>query len=435
MLAWDVGHNPLGRAYIMAQLLQRHFDVEIWGAQFERYGDHLWAPLREPELPIHVFDGRELPDHLDVIERVGQRIDADLLWVSKPRFPSYALGAAAKQARNRPLVLDVDDHELAFFGEDDGLDLDALASVPPGELALPFERAWTRACDRLIDLADQITVSNVALQERFGGVIVPHARDERRFDPARYDRDEIRARLGVAPSDRLLLFGGTPRIHKGVLEVLEALDRLGDSRYRLALFGTKELADLRDRLGHLDRWVLPLPYRPFQDLAPLVAAADLSCVLQDPTHPVARFQMPAKVSDALAMAVPCLVTGVPPLRPLIDAGVLHEHRAGDALHEQIARILDDPDTTADQAQRGRQLFLAEYSYQAVSDRLEPLFRSLLDDPLGPTPGLATLLTTPRRLLGPTRADDSAPSSADRESAPRRPGSRRWRRGLARPMTS
>jgi hypothetical protein len=30
----------------------------------------------------------------------------------------------------------------------------------------------------LIDAADEVTVSNVALQERFGGVIVPHA-DER----------------------------------------------------------------------------------------------------------------------------------------------------------------------------------------------------------------------------------------------------------------
>ena len=72
-------------------------------------------------------------------------------------------------------------------------------------------------------------------------MLVPHARDERRFDPERYDRAAVRASLGVAPSDRLLLFGGTPRVHKGVVEVIEALERLDDPRYKLALFGIGEI--------------------------------------------------------------------------------------------------------------------------------------------------------------------------------------------------
>ena len=42
--------------------------------------------------------------------------------------------------------------------------------------------------------ADAVTVSNPTLQHRYGGTIVPHARDEDRFDPARYDRAETRAR-------------------------------------------------------------------------------------------------------------------------------------------------------------------------------------------------------------------------------------------------
>ncbi len=86
-------------------------------------------------------------------------------------------------------------------------------------------------------------------------MIVPHARDEQRFDPARYDRDAVRRELGVGPYDRLLLFGGTPRAHKGVVEVLEALERLGDDRYKLALFGIGELAKLGSRVRHLERWV------------------------------------------------------------------------------------------------------------------------------------------------------------------------------------
>ena len=305
VLAWDIGHNPLGRAHVLAGVLSRHFEVEIWGAQFERYGSGVWAPLRESSIPVRTFAGRTFPAHLGVMNEVAAKIDADAIYVSKPRFPSYGLGVMAKQLRNRPLVLDVDDHELAFFEETEGLDIhDVLKMRGVADVTLPFERTWTRACMPLIDAADEVTVSNVALQERFGGVIVPHARDERVFDPARYDRAETRRRLGVSEHDRLLLFGGTPRVHKGIVDVLRALDRLADDRYRVLLFGTRELETLRADIGGLEQWILALPYQRFDDLPQLVGAADLACVLQDPNHPVSRYQLPAKVTDALGDGSP-----------------------------------------------------------------------------------------------------------------------------------
>lgn len=421
VLAWDVGHNPLGRAYILAEVLARRFDVEIWGAQFERYGDRLWAPLRDPAVTVRSFDGTSLPEHLDRVEAVAERIDADLLWVSKPRFPSIALGAAAKRIGNRPLVLDVDDHELAFFGTDQGIDVHELAGRSAGELTLPFERAWTQVCDALIGETDLVTVSNEALQARYGGEIVPHARDERHFDPALHDRERTRASLGVAPDDRLLLFGGTPRIHKGVVEVLEALDRLGDRRNKLALFGTRELRELRDRIGPLERWIVPLPYQRFDQLAPIVGAADLACVLQDPSHPVSHYQMPAKVTDALAMAVPCLVADVPPLRSLADSGVVQVCDRRRPLHQQIADVLEDRDGAAAMAARGREHFLTRLSYRAVAERIAPAFEALADgDVPGLSPVIEEVLEAPRRLL----TSGSAPTGAP-PTAPRRRGSRRW----------
>ena len=420
VLAWDVGHNPLGRAYILADLLSRRFDVEIWGAQFERYGSRMWAPLRDSRIPIHSFDGHAFPAHLRRMEEVAGRIDADAIWVSKPRLPSFALGILAKEARNRPLVLDVDDHELAFFGEQDGLGLDELERQKGGlELSLPFERAWTRACDRFIREADELTVSNVALQERYGGIVVPHARNERIFDPQRYQRTETRRRLGVSETDRLLLFGGTPRAHKGIVDVLRAVDRLGDERYKVALFGTRELEGMRPQIGHLERWVLRLPYQRFVDqLAPVVGAADLACVLQDGGHPVSRYQSPAKVFDALAMGVPCLVTPVPPLQPLIEAGVLNVFDGDPPLHERIAQIFEHHDEALDRARLGRAIFLDEYSYAAVGSRIGPVFEQLLDSCPDLSPTLRALVDVPRRLY----PDD--PSSRIGMTPKRVPGLRR-----------
>ncbi|MEO6629394.1 MAG: glycosyltransferase, partial [Aquihabitans sp.] len=420
VIAWDVGHNPLGRANIMAEILARRFDVELWGAQFERYGSRVWAPLRDTPIPINVFPGRPFPDHLAVMEHVASQIDADAIWVSKPRLPSYLLGALAKEHRNRPLVLDVDDHELAFFGEDEGIDMDSLrARRGDPKLDLPFERLWTQACDPLIASADQVTVSNVALQQRYGGLIVPHARDENLFDPARFDRDEVRARLGVSPQTRLLLFGGTPRVHKGVVEVLKALEELGDERYRVLMFGTRELDELRPQIGDLARWAMALPYQPFRELPSILAAADLACVLQDGAHPVARYQMPAKVTDALAMGVPCLVSPVPPLQPLIDEGVLQVLGPDASLAETIADIFDRYDDARHRAAQGRKLFLSTFSYEAVAETVVPVFEALIADPPAASSGLATLTEVPRDLFEPMPGQDI--ELATGRPAPRRPG--------------
>jgi glycosyltransferase involved in cell wall biosynthesis len=432
VIAWDVGHNPLGRANVLAEVLARHFEVELWGAQFDRYGSRIWAPLRGTPVPVNVFPGRPFPDHLAVMDAVAAEIDADAVWVSKPRLPSLLLGVLAKQARNRPLILDVDDHELAFFATDEGLDVRSLLRRRGDhDLDLPFEREWTRACDPLIGAADLVTVSNESLQERYGGLIVPHARDEALFDPATVDRGAVRRRLGIEPHQRILLFGGTPRIHKGVVEVLEALERLGDPRYRVIVFGTRELDDLRPHIGSLDRWVIPLPYQPFRDLPEVVAAADLACVLQDPTHPVARYQMPAKITDALAMGVPCLVRATPPLQPLIDAGVVRAVPADQPLHEAIEDAFADHGGIRRQVERGRDLFLTTMSYRAVAEALAPTIDALIDQPPPPSPELARLDDVVRDLYaGSTGTDPGTPPPPTpparvpaRDARPIAPGSR------------
>jgi glycosyltransferase involved in cell wall biosynthesis len=417
VLAWDVGHNPLGRAHTLAGILARRYEVEIWGAQFPRYGSEIWPPLRDCALPIRVFPGHPMPEHLAEMRRIAQDTDADAVYVSKPRFPSLGLGILAKEARKRPLVLDVDDDELAFFGEADGLDpFDLLARPADPNLGLPFERLWTRASSHLIGDADALTVSNGALQQRYGGVVVPHARDERVFDPALYDRDGTRRRLGIEEATRLLLFGGTPRAHKGVVELVRALERLGDDRYRLMLFDTRELNALRGEMAGIERWVVALPYLSFADLPALVGASDLACVLQDPDHPVTPSQFPAKVIDAMAMGVPCLVRPAPPLRPLVDQGAVQVWNGGEPLADRIARIFDDYDEATDRARQARKLFEAEYSYEAVGDLVAPVFEHLLEAPPRLTPRLASLTEAARRLFG-----------ADHERLrlrPRTPGSTR-----------
>ena len=155
--------------------------------------------------------------------------------MSKPRFPSLALGVLVKRHHGCPLIVDVDDHEQAFFGIDSPLDPASLWDFDRDELRIPYGEAWTRASESVIGHADLLTVSNEALGQRFGGVVVPHARRPDAFDPTVVDRDRVRS----ASASRMVIgsfSSGTQRVHKGVVEVLEALEEIGDPRNRLLLF-------------------------------------------------------------------------------------------------------------------------------------------------------------------------------------------------------
>ncbi len=241
------------------------------------------------------------------------------------------------------------------------------------EFLRPQGKIWTSFSEWAARFADAVTVSNVPLAARYGGTVIPHARDERVFDPGLYDRDEARARLGLNTRDRLVLFAGTPRRHKGIQKVAAALDRIGDPRNRLGILATRELKDLKPLLAGLDQWIEPIPAQPFSRLPQLLRAADAICILQDPASEVSRWQIPARITDALAMGIPCLATPTPPLLSLIDDGALVSV-AEDDLAQPLERMLADEALRAEQARHGRELFLRRFSYAAVRPQLERVLR-------------------------------------------------------------
>ena len=364
VLAWDVGHNPLGRAYLLAEALARSYTVVLAGFQFPRYGDAIWKPLRDAAFRTVSIPGESFPGYQRTMERLGRRIDADVIVACKARLPAVQTALMCKAFRNRPLLIDVDDYELSFFTNRGPLD--DLSGVAPSALAEPFEEAWTRFTQSLLPAADGVLVSNPELQRRFGGSIVPHARDERVFDPQRVDPGVARRTLGLGTDVRVVLFVGTPRPHKGIVDVLEAVKSTGRDDFRFVVVGTppdRAFEDeLRSRGG--DSLVL-LPDQPFDRLAEITAAADLVCLLQDSATEIARYQLPAKVVDAIAMGVPVLATEVPPLAGLIRSGTV-EAVTSETLPERIRAWLTAPaHVRSTQAERARSAFLREYSYEAI----------------------------------------------------------------------
>lgn len=418
VICWDMGHNPLTRGNVLAEVLQDNFEVEIVGTLFERYGGKIWPPLKDSDIPMRTFPGGDFPEHFHAMEEFASTIDGDVIYVCKPRMASLGIGILAKEQRNRPLILDSDDRELSFFNLTEGIGFEELVDRRnEPDFLIPYGALWTQYCDSLIRCADHLTVSNWALHRRYGGAVIPHVRDERVFDPTRYDRSIVRERFGFTPRDRVILFAGTPRAHKGIQAIAEALRQIGDRRNKLCVIGDVTDGRLRKQLETFNEWLRLIPYQPFTEMPAILGVADLICVLQDTDSEVSRYQIPAKITDAIAMGIPCLTTRVPPVEPLIAADLV-EVLDGEELVDRLGDLLDNLEGLAGKAAARRRGFVTEYSYAAARAELEAPILHLADDPPPLHADFARLLEFQRSVFGSTPPRRS-PAPAPENGAPRR----------------
>ena len=278
------------------------------------------------------------------------------------------------------MLLDIDDDELSFVGADEPLSFDDfLAKCTPSDWREPFSKRWTQLAASMIESANGITVCNPVLQKKFGGTLVRHTRNSQPFDAALAKRPSSRAEFGFTDSDKVILFLGTPRRHKGVLEIVQALNVLADPDVVLCVIGTmtdptfkKELEAFRSAriVFHEDQ--------PFSRVAELNAMADLVCILQDQTNVIANYQTPAKLTDALAAGTVVLATPVAPLSDLMEPGrIIAVQREG--LVDALRRAVSGEFGNAEAAAERRAFFQAELSTEANAGRARDAIRAALDN--------------------------------------------------------
>ena len=382
IITWDVGHNPLGRSFMLAEVVQRIArHALLIGFQFPRYGDAIWEPVRDGQLPVISLPGASIPDFYESLEKIASRIKPDVVIACKPRLPSIALGLMIKEKWGCPLIVDIDDYELSFFKDQRELSLDQLEAFPIGmnsKEVEPYGELWTRLSQTLYKSADEVIVSNVALQKKFGGTIIPHVRDENTFDPTKYNKSDMRRRYGVPIDAKIVLFFGTPRIHKGVEVLARAVSEIREINFRLLIVGQ---APDRSVITNLDKMangrVIYLPNQAFAVIPEILAMADVVCLPQDERHPISEFQLPAKAIDAVAMGVPLLVNNTPPLMQLVTDEVA-ELVCVEEIPAALVRLSAGVEEADAWSKKVRKKFLNRYSYSAAGRQLREMILKSLD---------------------------------------------------------
>lgn len=379
VLTPDLSHNCLGRAYLLAKILQRHYEVEIVGPIF---GNGIWEPLAyQNQLSYKAVKVRSLPRFLPRVREILKEITGDVIYASKPLFTSFGIGLVKKLAGRKPLILDIDDWQSGFMKENyRSLSLIHRFKSLAYSTLLPYSMGsyWNNVFgEKLARFANEVTVSNYFLKEKFGGTIIWHARDTEAFNPEKFDKSSLREKYDIARNKKVVMFFGTLRAHKGIKDLIEAISLLQGGDAVLALVGADEsnysqnLIKLADEMlgGKFKAFGL----QPFEKVPEFLVMSDVIVIPQRRTF-ASVGQVPAKVFDAMAMAKPIIATAASELPEILDGcGWIVEPESPEQLAQAIQYVIDHPEEGEQIGQKARQKSVENYSWDAMENILVNIF--------------------------------------------------------------
>jgi glycosyltransferase involved in cell wall biosynthesis len=362
VIAPDLSGGGMTRAYWLGLLLANlGHEVRVLGSSL--VGDGVY-PTPPKGLPVVQVPGRSIAR---VVASVAA-LRGDVVYAIKPRPTSFGIALLGNLMRRRRLLLDMDDWEEGLMQEKP----ERRSRAFSGWLRPDDRRAMARL-ERWIPRVDGLTVNSTFLRDLYGGTLLPSGKDTALFDPALHDPEESRKKLGLG-GRVVLMFPGTPRPHKGLDDLVLAIERLGRKEVVLALVGGHRSRYVDELATRLPRHVAVLPRFAYDEMPSVVSAAQVVVVPQRDS-PAARGQCPMKLTDGMAMAKPILSTRVGEIPSVLgDTGFLVDPGSPDQLAERLEWILDHEAEAKSQGLRARARCVEKFSLRALSPVLEGVLR-------------------------------------------------------------
>ena len=376
LLVPDIGSPIVGAALKLAHYLREAYEVQLVGPDF---GSGVCSMYRDAAHYTVIPAGRlyRYPDYWWECRRLAAAVTGDVIIALKAYANTVPVALSLKKRR--------DCRVMVYLDEWDGALWHTLSPRDKIRTVLqhghhPLESCYHARVERMIPQADQVLSTTTFLQKKFGGQVLHAGVDTDRFQPQpSVAVERLRVELGLA-GKRIIVFGGVVRPHKGVEEIVGALERIGDDRNRLLIAGplTDHLEALRGTpAGSQYICVAGTKMHDTEGVNAKVHAAmplylDLGHLVVLPLRdtPLAQSQMPIKIFEAMAMAKPIIASAVSDL-PEILAGCGIVVPPGDpvALATAIQSILDDPQRAQALGESAREKCIREYGQPVMRQAL------------------------------------------------------------------
>jgi lipopolysaccharide/colanic/teichoic acid biosynthesis glycosyltransferase/glycosyltransferase involved in cell wall biosynthesis len=254
------------------------------------------------------------------------------------------------------------------------------------------QRQALKLLDRVIARAATFTLADSPSQRAFLAAqgVVPATKvavlgkgsvsgvDISKFRPDPLVRRTVRASLGIAATDIVLLFVGRLHRDKGILDLAQAFATLADHRADVCLLvvGPDEQnlsPAMRELCGRHQARVLFCPYTHVPEQ--YMAAADVLCL------PSYREGFGSVIIEAAAAGLPAVASRI---YGVVDAiventtGLLHEPRDVTGLMEQLQRLTVDPQLRLSLGAAARERAARDFSPGALTSAVLDVYARLLD---------------------------------------------------------
>ena len=370
ILNFDLSDNSLGRAYILGQALSEYYDIEIIGPAKKGY---IWEPLRDSDIKITKIPYGRLPFLLFKLPAILKKIDGDVVYAVKPRFTSFGFGLLKKLFSNKPLILDIDDWEVGFYLRKGFLSRFSRFV----HVTNPNGLFWTWLMQFFIRYADRVTTVSTFLKNKYGGEIIPHAKDTDFLDPLRFNNDELKKELGLA-GKKIVMFLGTPRQHKGLEEAVEAVLMIDNPDLILMIVGASMDGRYEKKLqaSRSGRFFMT-GFVPVKELPRYLMLSDVVIIPQRVTADTVG-QIPSKIFDAMSMARPIISTRVSNIPEILaDCGIIVNPEAPDELSSAIKQVIENPEKASQMGRKARERCKELYSLKTIREKLKRLVGELI----------------------------------------------------------
>lgn len=374
----DLSLNGISRTYFLAKVLSREHEVEIVGATSRCGGHDIWPPIDTGEVEFKpIYTSYKYPAFLKAVPKIFRAITGDVVYAQSLQLPSFGLALVYRAFHGTPVIVDSDDWEFSRKKGD-----------PPWTHYIRGNRhirspshKWLM--EKLAGRADGKTCTNSLLQKRFGGDIIVHSKDTDFLDPEQYNGTALKEKLGLKDK-QVILFMGTPRPHKGLEDLIEAVKRIDRKNVVLVFVGVDfddPITQTWETLGStIDLRLIEL--QPHHMTVHFLAMADVVAIPQKRMS-YAMEQVPSKLFDAMAMARPIVTTRVSDIEKMLDGrGWVVDPDSPKQLASAIEYILDNPTEAKSMGKRAREKCIAHYSWNTAAPQLEQVIRAAMSNGQG-----------------------------------------------------
>ncbi len=369
--------NPFIRAYPFGRILSERYETKITGP-VNRNG--IYEPLKNEDWNIEpVKEYKFFPIYLKTFYDLYRKADSDIVHVFKPKVYSYGVGLLLKLLKNKKIILDIDDWESQYV-------LDNYFSFNPIDIAkfllvdLYFPESYfsKRLLEKLRNYSDRIIVDALCLQKKFGGTYIPSGADTDLFDPDKYGGKKIREKHDIGKEDILISFIGTPRKHKGILDLIKAFDdiRKKNEKIKLMIVGASPDNAFSNELKKKEGIIVE-NYKPHNEIPDYIAAADIIATPLK-NNPSAMLQMPYKIYEMMSMAKPIIATNVADIPTVLEnCGKVIDPGNIEQLKEGILDYSENKRLRNLHGKRAREKCIKEYSFNVVRKRIFEVYDKIL----------------------------------------------------------